>query len=122
MNYRENLKDMGDILRVTPLMRLIHFSALKSAYLKKQKKLQKIGSQALLDAYMEKNTSFGSKSEKLNPGWVNMANTIDSRMLTINVVREALLEADDFPVGTNPVEGISILQLIFFLTNIGCRP
>ena len=113
MNFRENLKDMGDILRVTPLMRLIHFSAWKSAYLKKQKKLQKIGSQALLDAYMEKNTTFGSRSEKLNPAWVDMANTIDSRMLTINVVREALLEAEDFPVGTNPLEGINTTISIF---------
>ena len=42
MNFRENLKDMGDILRVTPLMRLMHFSAWKLAYLKKRKNNQKI--------------------------------------------------------------------------------
>ena len=71
---------------------------------------------------METNTTFGSRSEKLTPAWVDMANAIDSRMLVIVVVRDALFEAEDFPVGTNPLEGISILQLIFFLTNIGCRP
>ena len=70
-------------------------------------KQKKIGTQALLDAYKEKNTVFGTKSEKMNPGWVDMANTIDSRMLSIAEVREALLEADDFPTGTNPIEGIS---------------
>ena len=43
-----------------------------------------------------------------------MANTIDTRMLSIPEVREALLEADDFPSGTNPIEGISMLQLVFF--------
>ena len=65
---------------------------------------------------------FGSNSEKLNPGWIDMANTIDSWMLTIPVVREALLEADDLPVRTNPVEGIPMLQLVFFVPLIHRRP
>ena len=34
MNYRELLKEMGDILRVTPLMRILHFSSWKATYLK----------------------------------------------------------------------------------------
>ena len=46
-----------------------------------------------------------------------MANAIDTRMLTIVAVREALLEADDFPCGTNPIEGISMLQLVLFFSS-----
>ena len=109
MNYRELLQEMGDILRVTPLMRILHWSAWKTGYLKKQKK--KIGVQVLLDEYKSKNSVLGSKSEKLNPGWADMANTIDTRMLGITEVKEALLEAEDFPPGTNPIEGMSMLQL-----------
>ena len=120
MNFRESLKEMGDILRVTPLMRILHFSAWKAAYLKKQKK--KIGAQALLDAYKEKNTIFGSKSEKLNPGWLDMANTIDSRMLSLAEVRDGLLEAEDFPAGTNPIEGISNAKIYILFSVIDCCP
>ena len=112
MNYRELLQEMGDILRVTPLMRILHWSAWKTGYLKKQKK--KIGVQVLLDEYKSKNSVLGSKSEKLNPGWADMANTIDTRMLGITEVKEALLEAEDFPTGTNPIEGMSMLQIIIF--------
>ena len=57
MNYRELLKEMGDILRVTPLMRLVHFSAWKAGYLKKQKK--KIGATVLLEEYKTKNSALG---------------------------------------------------------------
>ena len=109
MNYRELLKEMGDLLRVTPLMRLIHFSHWKARYLKQQKK--KLGAQALLEEYLRRNPgALGLRSEKLTTGWADMAQTIDNRMLIIPEVKEGLLEAEDFPSGTNPLEGISMLQ------------
>ena len=112
MNFRELLQEMGDILRVTPLMRILHWSAWKTGYLKKQKK--KIGVQVLLDEYKTKNSAVATKSEKLTSGWADMANTIDTRMLGITEVKETLLEAEDFPTGTNPIEGMSMLQIIIF--------
>ena len=66
-----------------------------------------------MEEYKTKNSALGSKSEKLNPGWADMANTIDVRMLIIPEVKDALLEAEDFPPGTNPIEGMSMLQLFF---------
>ena len=77
--------------------------------MKKQKK--KLGVLALLDEYKTKNSAVATKSEKLTPGWADMANTIDTRALIIPEVKEALLEAEDFPTGTNPIEGMSMLQL-----------
>ena len=92
-------------------MRILHFSAWKAGYLKKQKK--KIGVLVLLDEYKTKNSAVATKSEKLTSGWADMANTIDTRMLGITEVKETLLEAEDFPPGTNPIEGMSMLQLFF---------
>ena len=115
MNYRELLKEMGDILRVTPLMRILHFSSWKATYLKKHRNNKKIGVATLLEEYKTRNSACGKHSEKLNLSWVDMASTIDTRMLSIPEAKEALIEAEDFPCGTNPVEGISMLQ--FFLVN-----
>ena len=67
----------------------------------------------LMEEYKTKNSACGKNGEKLNAGWADMANTIDTRMLGITEVKEALLEAEDFPTGTNPIEGMSMLQLFF---------
>ena len=69
-----------------------------------------------MEEYLRKNPgAVGLRNEKLTTGWADMAQTIDNRMLPIPEVMEGLLEAEDFPSGTNPLEGISMLQ--FLLTN-----
>lgn len=51
-------------------------------------------------------------SEKVTEGLVDQACTINDRMLNVPEVRELLLQAEDLPMGCNPIEGTSKLQMV----------
>ena len=108
MQFRENLRTDFEVMRCTPLLRVIHFAAFKH---KCELAQGKLSAAKLGNLYIERLT-LAPSSEKVTSSWVDMATTFINRAFSIPVVRDALIAAEDLPAGTTPVEGTSKLQAL----------
>ena len=108
MQAREDLATEFEALRTTPLMRVLHFAAFKEA-LEKARGPQ---SAQVLTAEYGQRLRLSARSEPITAGWVDSACTFLNRMFALPACRAVLVEADDLPAGTNPLEGTTRLQAI----------
>ena len=70
-----------------------------------------MSAKALAEDYVTK-LPLADSSEKVTAGWIDMACTIGNRMWAIPKVQQLMIEADDLPANTNPIEGTTRLQRI----------
>ena len=108
MQSRESIKVDYEVMRCTPLLRIIHFAAFKH---KREVVQGKLSATKLGEQYV-KQLTLAPSSEKITPSWVDMATTFVNRAFSIPAVRDALIAAEDLPAGTNPIEGTSKLQAV----------
>ncbi len=108
MQHREDVATDFEALRCTPFMRVLNFAAFKD---REEAIAGPLPAPELTRRYSEK-LKFSVRSEKVTAGWVDMACTFLNRMFNIPRVRDILIEADDLPAGTNPLEGMTKLQCI----------
>ena len=107
MKFRDTIKREARALRCTPLMRVLHFGSFRNRY---EKVRGPSGAKNLCNAYLEKLEITDKDSEKPTPGWSDMACTFLKRVWPVARCRKVLLEAEDLPEGTNPLEGTSKMQ------------
>ena len=105
---REDVVEAAANLRVTPLMRIIHIGNVKARLEKASLKIA--SAKQVKEYYLEKLTPSASESEAITDGLVDQSCTINNRMLSLPEVRSMLLNAEELPPKTNPLEGTSRLQ------------
>ena len=108
MQHREDIATDYEVFRCTPLMRVLNFGSHK---LRTEAKHGKLSADEHLKRY-KTHLQLSERSEKLSANWVDQACTFLNRMYIIPQVAKLLLEAEELPSGTNPLEGTSKLQAV----------
>ena len=108
MQERENAEENFNNLRTTPLGRVLHICAFKK---RREGASGRISVAQLVDEY-QKGLKLAATSEKMSAGFIDMACTIQDRLLSLPRAKQLLLQAEDLPAGQNPLEGTTKLQAV----------
>ena len=108
MSVREDIMEQHEALRTTPLTRALSFGAFKQSY---EAVEGEQSAATLCEKYQQYcSLSPASKSE-IKPGFVDTCCAFINRMWSLPKVQAILREAEELPSGTNPLEGLTKLQV-----------